>query len=79
MLVRNVCVCVCVCVALTLLAGLWISLVLLNGEVQRAVLVGHEKLTEDGILCRGSSRTSSSSPPTITGSRTVAALGAGEC
>lgn len=39
---------------LTLLTGLRISLVLFNSEVQRAVLVGHEKFTEDGVVCRGS-------------------------
>lgn len=59
-------------VSLTLLAGLGVVLVLFDGEVQRAVLVGHEKLAEDGVLCRGGSGTSSSA---VTGSCTVAAGG----
>ncbi len=50
---RNESVCV---VALTLLAGLWVVLVLFDRQIQRAVLVGHEQLAEDGILvvCRPS-------------------------
>lgn len=55
-------------VALTLLTWLGLVMVLFDGQVQWAVLISHEQLAKDGILCRGHSRPSSA----IAGSCSVA-------